>query len=69
MTRKERKAYNQAKNLGYIIGYAEGYAKGLHDGNPINAIAETLRHTLDNLSNPEVIKALEEVKRIQEEES
>lgn len=69
MTRKERKAYKQGKNLGYVLGYDEGYARGLHDGNPIIAIAEVLRHTFDNLSNPEVIKALEEAKKIQEEES
>ena len=69
MTRKERKAYKQGKADGYVLGYTQG----LHDGNPFIMIAEAAadfaNKIADTFTDPEVLKALEKVKEIQEEES
>ncbi len=69
MTRKERKAYKQGKADGYVLGYAQG----LHDGNPFIRIAEAAADVAkkinDSLTDPEMLKALEKAKEIQEEES
>lgn len=68
MSRKHRKIYKQGKTDGYALGYAQG----LHDGNPFikmaEAIADVVNRISDSLNNPEVLKALEEAKKIQEEE-
>lgn len=66
MSKHDRKIFNQGK----AVGYAEGYAQGLHDGNPINRIAEALQEMVkrvsDILNNPELTEALVEAREMQE---
>lgn len=47
MTRRERKAFN----LGKQVGYSEGYARGFHDGNPFNAIIEAISNMADTIAD------------------
>lgn len=59
MSKAERKAYNQGERDGKQIGYMEGYAKGLHDGNPFNAIIDTLASIAKTIAeNPELLQQL-----------
>ena len=64
-SRRERKIFNEGKEIGYLRGYAEGYAKGLHDGNPLIAVAEAcadiVKTMSDQLSDPEFIAYLKEM--------
>lgn len=66
MSRRDRKMFNAGKQA----GYAAGYAQGLHDGNPFIVFAEAITETVnklgDVLTDPEVIKAMEEAKRSKE---
>ena len=57
MSRKERKAYNQGKRVGYLEGYAIGYAQGLIDGDPFKRFAELFGELLENACKnvPEVL--------------
>ena len=67
-SRRDRKMFNEGKQVGYI----EGYKQGLHDGNPFNALseacikmAETIRQTL---TDPKVMQMIEEMNRTEREE-
>ena len=65
-SRRDRKMFNEGKQ----VGYTEGYKQGLHDGNPFIALseacvkmAETFRQTL---TDPKVMQMIEEMNRTEE---
>lgn len=66
MNRRERKIYK----LGKRDGYLDGYKDGLYDGNPFNALIDGMIKVLNNfgkvLSDPEIRKALEAAKELEE---
>lgn len=70
MSRQERKLYNLGKQDGYLNGYLDGYKDGLYDGNPFNALFDNMIKAINDigkaLSDPAIIKALEEAKKLKE---
>lgn len=62
MSRKERRIYN----IGKKEGYAEGYAQGLYDGNPFNRMIDAVKSMVDKMTTPEVLKAIEQMKEVNE---
>lgn len=55
MSKRERKAFNQGREAGYL----EGYAKGLHDGNPFNALIDACVSVAKTIAeNPELLQQL-----------
>lgn len=60
LTRRERKIYNNGRQIGYL----EGYEKGLYDGNPFNTIIDVIKDftgkIFDLMADPELAKAIEE---------
>lgn len=64
LTRRERKIYNNGRQIGYLEGHLEGYKQGLYDGNPFNTIVDAIRDftgkIFDLMTEPEFAKAIEE---------
>lgn len=56
-TRRYRSEYKRGK----AAGYAQGYLQGLHDGNPLNKIADAAANMAkvitDRMSDPAFIEA------------
>lgn len=44
MSRRERKAYNEGRRL----GYAEGYSRGIVEGNPFNKMIDSVRQLAES---------------------
>ena len=64
MSKRERKIYN----LGKQAGYYEGYSKGLYDGNPFNAIMESIHKLCTMFEDTELQRALLEASQEAEHE-
>lgn len=60
LTRRERKIYNNGRQIGYL----EGYEQGLHDGNPFNTLVDAFKNIIwnifDLMTEPDFAKAIEE---------
>ena len=63
------KRYRSEYKRGKAVGYVEGYAQGLHDGNPLNKIADAAANMAkvisDRMSDPAFIEALKKAKAIE----
>lgn len=44
MTRRERRAYNKGKKIGYL----EGYSRGIVEGNPFNKMIDSFRQLAES---------------------